>query len=174
MKRLCPPNSVVLSFDEKGRTPVKHFEGRKWFDDRNAYGDNAIYKVATKQKVKGLLDYFAAKDVHSGRVYHAWYDWKNAFIVIDFFERLLREIPGKTIYVLIDCWSAHKAGVMKSFVDLNTRLKLVFLPTNASWMNDVERYFGEVERNVLRNSNFSSVSELINALTNHPKLGTTI
>lgn len=164
----------MLSFDEKGRTPIKHFEGRKWFDNRNANGLNAIYRVATKQKVKGLLDYFAAKDIHTGRVFHAWYDWKNAFIVIDFFERLLREIPDKTIYVLIDCWSAHRAGIMKSFLDLHERLKFVFMPTKASWMNDVERYFGEVERDVLRNSNFANVGEMISALSTHPKLGTII
>lgn len=164
----------MLSFDEKGRTPVKHFEGRKWFDDRDSCGSNVLYKVPAKQKVKGLLDYFAAKDVHSGRVYHAWYDWKNAFVVIDFFERLLREIPGKTIYVLIDCWSAHKAGITKSFADLNERLKLVFLPTNASWMNNIEQYFSGVERDVLRNSDFANVGELINALSAHPKLGTII
>jgi len=164
----------VLSFDEKGRTPVKQFEGRKWVDFHTPNGKNFVYKVPDKQKVKGLLDYFAAKDIHSGRVYHAWYDWKNAFIVRDFFERLLREIPDKTIYVILDCWSAHKAAVIKSFVDFSGRLKLVFLPTKASWMNDVERYFGEVERGILRNSNFASVGELIDALSAHPNLGTII
>ena len=76
--------------------------------------------------------------------------------------------------MILDCWSAHKAAVIKSFVDFSGRLKLVFLPTKASWMNDVERYFGEVERNVLRNSNFASVGELIDALSAHPNLGTII
>lgn len=56
-------------------------------------GYRCIYKIPGKQKVKGLLDYFAAKDFHTGKIYYAFYDWKNAFIVIDFFQRLLREIP---------------------------------------------------------------------------------
>jgi len=31
-------------------------------------------------------------------------------------------------------------------------ITLVFLPTNASWLNDVERVFADVEKNVLANS----------------------
>jgi len=174
LKANAPPGSVVLSFDEKGKTPVKHFEGRAWVCDRKPDGKNSVYKVSANQKVKGLVDYLAAKDIHSGRVYHACYDWKNAFIVIDFFERLLQEIPDKTLYVLVDCWSAHRAAVTRAFADLNSRLKLVFLPTNASWMNNVERYFSSVERDVLRNSDFGSARELVDALFAYPELSTAI
>lgn len=173
MKR-PPENSVILFFDEKGRTPVKKYEGRIWFDDRDSTGRNAIYKIPGKQKVKGLLDYFAAKDYHSGKIYHSFYDWKNAFIVIDFFERLLREIKDKIIYIVVDCWSAHRAAVLKSFLDINPRLKIIYLPTNASWMNIVERFFSEVERFFLRNSDFQTVAEMIRALSSFVEFGAVI
>lgn len=170
LKKNPPENSVVLFFDEKGKTPIKQYEGKKWFDDRDEEENNVIYKVPGKQKVKGLVDYFAAKDFHTGRIYHAFYDWKNAFIVIDFFERLLREIPNKIIYVILDCWSAHKKAV-KLFAELHPRLKPIFLPTNASWMNVIEQFFSHIERFVLRNSNFQSVIELMNAISSFPAFG---
>lgn len=145
-----------------------------WFDNKDQNNLNAIYKVPEKQKVKGLLDYFAAKDVHSGKIYYSFYDWKNAFIVKDFCERLLRKIPNKTIYLIVDCWSAHKAAVLKAFADLSSRLKIILLPTNASWMNIIERFFSQVERFVLRNSNFQSVSELMKAVSSFVTFGTMI
>lgn len=169
-----PENSVVLFFDEKGKTPIKHYEGMQWFDDKDDNGRNAVYKVNGKQTVKGLLDYFAAKNFHTGRIYYAFYDWKNAFIVIEFFQGLLREIPDKIIYIVLDCWSAHRANVLKAFADLNPRLRLIFLPTNASWMNVIEQFFSHVERFVLRNSNFQSVQEMMNALSTFTPLGTRI
>ena len=122
----------MLSFDEKGRTPVKQYEGRKWFDNYGEEGNNLIYKIPGKQNVRGLVDYFAAKDIHTGKIYHAGYDWKNAFIAMDFCERLLREIPDKIIYLILDCWSVHRSKELRIFTDPNPRLRLVFLPTNAS------------------------------------------
>lgn len=120
------------------------------------------------------MDYFAAKDVHTGKIYHASYDWKNAFIVRDFCERLLREIPKKTIYIILDCWRAHSGIAMQIFAELNPRLKLVFLPTNASWMNEIERFFSHIERFVLRNSDFPDVRELLRGIAAFVKFGTWI
>lgn len=168
-----PENSVLLFFDEKGKTPVKQYEGKNWVQNRSEKGDNFIYKIPGKQNVKGLLDYFAAKDFHSGKIYYSFYDWKNAFIVVDFFERLLRGIPNKMIYIVLDCWSAHKKAA-KLLTEFHPRLKLIFLPTNASWMNIIEQFFSHVERFVLRNSNFQNVQELMNALSSFVTFGTRV
>lgn len=165
---------MVLSFDEKGKISLKQYEGSLWCDDKDQTGKNVVYKVPAKQQVKGLLDYFAAKDIHADKVYYAFYDWKNAFIVIDFFERLLKAIPDKTIYVILDCWSAHRSARLQSFAALHSRLKLVFLPTNASWMNIIEQFFSQIERFVLRNSAFHTIATLITALSSFVTFGTRI
>ncbi len=145
-----------------------------WFDDKDENGKNAIYKVPDKQHVKGLVDYFAAKDYHSGKIYYKFYDWKNAFIVIDFFQGLLCAIPDKIIYAVLDCWSAHAAAAVMAFAAMNPRLKLIFLPTKASWMNVIEQYFSHVERFVLRSSDFQNVPEMMNALSAFTPFGTQI
>ncbi len=168
-----PDNSVLLFFDEKGKTPVKHYEGKKWVENKNDTGENFIYKIPGKQNVRGLVDYFAAKDFHTGKIYYSFYDWKNAFIVVDFFERILREIPDKIIYIVLDCWAAHKKAA-KLLAGFHPRLKLIFLPTNASWMNVIEQFFSHVERFVLRNSNFQSVQALMRALSSFVTFGSSI
>ena len=55
LKEQAPPNSVALSFDEKGKTPVKHFGGYKWH-----FGDK--YRVPYNQKVKALFDLFMVEN----------------------------------------------------------------------------------------------------------------
>lgn len=157
LKETCPTNSEVLSFDEKGRTPVKKFGGSMWLSEK-------YYYIPYNQKVKGLFDLFAAKNIHSGEIHYRFYDFKNSFIVIDMFEYLLSIYPDKHLYIILDNWSAHRSNVIKIFEDLNPRVTLVYLPFSASWMNDIERDFSRIERQVLKNSNFSSVREVMTAI----------
>lgn len=43
----------------------------------------------------------------------------------------------------------------------------MFLPTNASWLNDIERVFADVEKNVLANSNEPDSMHLQNRIINY-------
>jgi len=147
---------VVLTFDEKGKTPIKQFEGRKWCVEKK-------YFIPERQKVKGVVNLFAARNLHSGKFHYKFYDFKNSFIVIDFFSYLLDIYSDKTIYIILDNWSCHRSNAVKAFVDLHPRIKLVYLPFCASWLNDIERDFSIIERCVFRNSNFTSVREMMNA-----------
>lgn len=152
MKECPPPNSVVLSFDEKGKTPVKQYGGVKW--------NNGKYHVPYNQKVKALFDLFMVRNIHTGERFHRFYEWKNSFIVIDYFDWILQEIyPQKEIYIILDGWSAHTSNMTKAYVDLQPRLHLVYLPTCSSWMNPIERDFSRIQREVLDNSNFETPQE---------------
>ena len=153
-----PPNAVVLSFDEKGRTPIKKFGGRKW-------GDNNYY-TPYKQKIKGLIDIFAAKNIHNGNRHYKFYTWKNSFIVIDFVDWLVRKVyPDKEVYLIHDNWSPHKSNTFYAYIDLQPRLHLVPLPTTCSWMNDIERDFSRLQREVLDNSNFENPKQAMERIS---------
>jgi transposase len=158
LKENPPPNSVVLSFDEKGKTPVKRFGGMRWLSGR--------YFVPYKQKVKALFDLFMVVNLHTGERQYRFYEWKNSFIVIDFFEWLLREVyPNQDVYIILDTWSAHKSNAIKAYIGLQARLHLVYLPTCSSWMNEVERDFSRIQREVLDNSNFNTPQEAREVIT---------
>ncbi len=145
----------MLSFDEKGKTPIKHYGGRRWQAD-------GAYRIPYKQKVKGLFDLFLTVDVHTGKRHYRFYDWKNSFIVIEFMDWVANVVyAGKDVYMILDGWSAHKSAAIKAFVSMCPRLHLVPLPTCSSWMNDVERDFSRIQREVLDNSNTNSPRELM-------------
>jgi len=162
----CPINSVVLSFDEKAKIPVKEYTGHIYTRKNKA-------KHPSKQKIRGLIEMPAAINVHTGQINHWFFDWKNAFVVIQCFEKLLEKYPEKEVYVIMDNWSAHRAKAVKVWCALHERFHPVFLPSNASWMNMIERVFSHLERDLIHNSNFSTVTEMMNAISqyfqNEPK-----
>jgi transposase len=100
------------------------------------------------------------QNIHTGERFHRFYEWKNSFIVIDYFDWILQEIyPQQDIYLILDGWSAHRSNMTRAYVDLQPRLHLVYLPTCSSWMNPIERDFSRIQREVLDNSNFETPQE---------------
>ena len=67
---------MVFSFDAKAKIAIKEYKG-------NIYTKEEIVKYSAKQKVKGLLDMFAAINIHKGEIIYWFFDWKNSFIVIE-------------------------------------------------------------------------------------------
>lgn len=120
-----------------------------------------------KQKVKGLLEMPAGINIKTGKVHYWFYDWKNSFVVIECLEKLLEEYPEGEIYVIMDNWSAHKSHDVKVWNTFHPRIHLVFLPSGASFLNKIERVFGFLSRDVLQNSNFKSVIEAKNRISNY-------
>lgn len=104
-----------------------------------------------------------ARDLHNGKRHYTFYDWKNSFIVTQFLENLLEVYPDKDIYIIWDGWSAHRSEHTKMFLDLHPRIKILPLPTRASWLNPVERDFSTIQRFLLNNSNFQTTKELMSA-----------
>lgn len=149
---------MVLSFDEKGKTAVKQYGGQ-------SFKFGGYYHIPYGQKTKGICDLFAVRNIHSREVHYKFYDWKNSFIVIDFLKKLLQIYEEKFLYIIWDGWSAHKSEAIKAFVDLNPRIKILPLPTRASWLNPIERDFSSIQRFALNNSNFKSVKEGMNMIS---------
>lgn len=104
-----------------------------------------------------------ACDLHTGKRHYTFYDWKNSFIVAEFLEKLLEIYPEIDIYIIWDGWSAHTSEHTKLFLDLHPRIKILPLPTRASWLNPVERDFSSIQRFLLNNSDFGSVKDLMGA-----------
>ena len=109
----------------------------------------------------------AAINIHTGKIHTWFHDWKNSFIIIQCFEDLLQKYPEQNIYVIVDNWSAHVSYAIKVWAYLHSRLKIIYLPSNASWMNMIEKVFSKLEKELIRNSNFQTVTEMINAINNY-------
>ena len=153
-------NKVKISFDEKAKIAIKEYFGSVYTKEKKVF-------YPAKQKVKGLLEMPAGINIRTGKVHYWFFDWKNSFVVIECLEKLLDEYPGKEIYVIMDNWSAHKSYDVKIWNTFHPRMHLVYLPSNASFLNKIERVFSFLSRDILQNSNFQTVREAMDRISNY-------
>lgn len=150
----------MFSYDEKAKIAIKEYGGY-------AYTKKKKIKYPVKQKIRGLLEMPAAIDIHTGKISYWFFDWKNSFIVIECFECLLKEYPDKEIYVIMDCWRAHTSFAIKVWNFFHPRFHIIYTPTKASWMNMIERVFSRLDDDILQNSNFQTVREAMDRISNY-------
>jgi len=64
------------------------------------------------------------------------------------------------IYIILDNLSAHKTQLVRDFLEAHPRVRLHFTPTYSSWLNQVELWFGKIERDVIARGVFTPVKDL--------------
>lgn len=66
--------------------------------------------------------------------------------------------------MILDHYGTHTHPNVKKWLAKHPRFHLHFTPTSASWLNLVERWFGEITRKRIRRGVFKSVPELVTAI----------
>jgi len=66
----------------------------------------------------------------------------------------------REIHVILDNLSTHKTRAVAAFLEAHPHVHLHFTPTYASWLNQVELWFGRIERDLLTRGIFTSVNDL--------------
>ncbi len=87
---------------------------------------------------------------------------------IDAFDRLVAQVmtsapyaSARQVFWIVDNGSSHRGQI--SVDRLQSRwptLRLIHLPTHASWLNQVEIYFSVVQRKVVAPNDFHNLDEL--------------
>ena len=85
------------------------------------------------------------------------------------FVRFLKQIDVQTpgdldLHLIADNYSTHKSPAVKRFLARHPRFHLHFIPTSSSWLNMVERWFGQITQRRIRRGTFKSVPQLIDAI----------
>jgi transposase len=119
----------------------------------------------------GTTTLFAALNILSGKVIGECKDQHKAADYISFLKTVDRKCPkGKILHIVADNYSAHKTKEVREFIESkNGRFIEHFIPTHSSWLNIVERWFGEITNKRIRRESWSGVNELENAITEYIK-----
>jgi transposase len=113
----------------------------------------------------GTLSLYAAFNTKTGQVLGKTADRHTSAEFVAFLADIVVNQPrGKEIHVIADNLSAHKSQTVKDFLAENPTVHLHFTPTYSSWLNQVELWFGKIERDVIARGVFTSVSDLKNKL----------
>lgn len=84
---------------------------------------------------------------------------------VDFLEKVVQQCPAtQEIHIILDNLSAHKTKLVQAFLADHPNVRFHFTPTYSSWLNQVEIWFGRVQRDVLSRGVFTSVSDLARKL----------
>jgi len=119
-------------------------------------------------KRNGTTCLFAAMNVLEGKVLGSCYPRHRHIEFLKFLRTIDREISSELdIHMILDNYGTHGHPNVKNWLKKHPRFKLHFTPTSSSWLNLVERWFGEITRKKIRRGVFRSVPELISAIEDY-------
>jgi len=154
-----PHNAVVLSVDEK--TSIQALDRTQ---PRLPLKPHRIERLSHEYKRNGTASLLASLEVHSGQVRAEPIRRNNSSTFIRFLRRLLAAYPEQELYLIADNGSSHRSKKTLAWVAKQQRLHLAFTPTHASWLNQIEIWFGILTRKVVRRGIFKSREELVERL----------
>lgn len=116
-------------------------------------------------KRNGTTTLFAALEVAEGKVVGQCYARHRHQEFVKFLQHLDEEFPpGLKLHVIMDNYGTHKHPRVLTWLKRHPRFLPHFIPTSSSWLNLVERWFGELTGKRLRRGVFVSVNDLKHAI----------
>lgn len=113
----------------------------------------------------GTVDLFAALNTATGTVIGKLSPRHRAVDFRDFLDEIDRHTDtALAVHVICDNLSTHNAPVVHACLLAHPRFELHFTPTYSPWINQVERWFAELQRRCLERGVFCSIDELTTAL----------
>jgi transposase len=155
-----PERAIVLSVDEK--TQIQAL-------DRTApmlpMKPGQVERHTHDYKRNGTTSLFAALEVATGKVTTQARARHTAADFLAFLRQVERAYPDGDLAVVLDNVSSHKTPDVLKWLQANPRVSFHFTPTSASWMNQIETWFGILSRQAIRRGSFRSVKELIERIS---------
>jgi transposase len=152
-----PQNAVVLCCDEKSQC-----QALERTQPGLPLGQGHLRTQTHDYYRHGTITLFAALNYLSGKVLahtarrHRHGQW------LAFLRKIETAVPaGQDIHLICDNYATHKHARVRAWLQRHPRFQVHFTPTSASWLNLVERFFGEITRRVIRSGSFRSVPELV-------------
>src|SRR5881628_1415022 len=151
-----PEKALVLCVDEKSQIQAL---------DRTQPGlplkKGRCGTMTHDYKRNGTTTLFAALELLEGKVIGQCYARHRHQEFLKFLRRLDREFPGKVqMHLVMDNYGTHKTPQVRTWLKRHPRFMPHFVPTSSSWLNLVERWFGELTRKRIRRGRFASVPDL--------------
>src|ERR1700745_356023 len=155
-----PQQAIVLCVDEKSQIQAL---------DRTQPGlpikKGRCGTMTHDYKRNGTTTLFAALEILQGKVVGECHERHRHQEFLKFLRRLDQEFPGQTpLHLVMDNYGTHKHPKVQAWLKGHPRFLPHFVPTSSSWLNLVERWFGELTSKRVRRGSFSSVKDLQKAI----------
>jgi transposase len=154
-----PQNALVLSVDEK--PSIQGLERTRGYVHTSS--GKIVQALKSTYKRHGTVNLFAALNVATGVIRGKTTQTKKRIDFQAFLEELIADQPAERhIHVILDNLSTHKKN--DDWHAAQPNVTFHFTPTSASWLNQVEIWFGIFQRKTLNNASLSSADQLVQAI----------
>jgi transposase len=155
-----PDKAIVLCLDEKSQIQAL---------DRTQPGlplkRGRCGTMTHDYKRNGTTTLFAALSLLDGKVIGQCVPRHRHQEFLKFLRHLDGEFPeAVTLHLVMDNYGTHKTPEVQRWLARHRRFVSHFIPTSSSWLNMVERWFGELTQKAVRRGAFVSVADLIQAI----------
>ena len=158
-----PDRAVVLSVDEKSQIqaldrtqpilPLRPGLPERQTHDYRRHGTTTL---------------FAALNVLDGTVIGECHPRHRHQEFLRFLERIDKSVgPCLEVHLVLDNYGTHKHPAVKKWLSERPHYHVHFTPTGSSWLNQIERWFGEIIRKWIRRGTFRSVRALTIAIQDY-------
>ena len=154
-----PEGALVLSVDEK--TQIQALDHTQ---PLLPLRPGQVERHTHDYKRHGTTSLFAALNVATGQVLgqcHARHRHQEFLL---FLRAIDRAYPEGELHLVLDNYATHKHPAVWRWLAKRRRYRLHFTPTSASWMNQVETWFGILQGQALERGTFVSVTALTAAI----------
>jgi transposase len=150
-----PEHAVVLCLDEKPHIQALE-RAQGWLRLPNG---QALTGFSHCYKRHGTTTLFAAIEVATGLVKTGHYKRRRRREFLDFMNELVAQYPKREIHVILDNLNTHRPK-RDRWLARHPNVKLHFIPTYASWLNQVEIWFSLLSRNALSGASFTDTQQV--------------
>ena len=155
-----PVNAVVLCIDEKPH--IQALERAQGY--LRLPNGKALTGYAHEYKRHGTTTLFAALNVATGQVKGGHYQRRRRIEFLDFMNEVVADYPpDQEIHVILDNLSTHKPK-NDQWLARHKNVHFHFIPTHASWLNQIEVWFSILSRAALRGASFISPQQVRQAI----------
>jgi transposase len=152
-----PDKALVLSVDEKSQ-----IQALERTQPVLPMGLGYVEGVTHDYYRHGTTTLFAALNVLDGSVITQCKPRHRHQEFLEFLNHLDRNVPPPLqVHLVLDNYGTHKHPKVNAWLARHPRYQLHFTPTYASWLNQIERWFGLVTQQAIRRGSFRSVRELV-------------
>lgn len=154
-----PENALVLCIDEK--PSIQAIERQRGYVVTSS--GKIVQGLKSTYKRHGVLNLFAALNVATGHVKARTTNRKTREDFQAFLEQVVADVPDdKEVHVILDNYCTHKKN--EKWLQEHPNVIFHFTPTSASWLNQVEIWFGILSRKALKNGSFPTQESLVKAI----------
>ena len=150
-----PEHAIVLSVDEK--TSIQALQRTQ---PPLPLRTGRAVRHTHDYRRHGVIDLFAALEVATGKVTHRFSPTHTAADFLRFMKKVARAYPTQALHVVLDNSSTHDTDEVRAWRAAHSRIHFHYTPTSASWLNQIEGFFGILTKQSLAVTDFQSKQAL--------------